>query len=551
METLLSAIQSPLATFGPFFVLLGLLVFVHELGHFLVAKWCGVKVETFSLGFGKKLLKYKYGDTTYCISLVPLGGYVKMYGESLYAEVSEDQKNVSFIHKPVSQRIAIVLAGPLMNLIFAVFLFWTIGLIGEERPSATVGDIATQSKAYEVGLRPGDKILRIQQKSVESWEDVQKLIQPAAGQSLEIDVARGEEAVAVNVTPTISENENIFSRETQVGQIEGLTNESMASLVGINSKNSEAYKAGLRALDLIKKVNGKEVTTLRQLESIFTNQQPPFQLTVQSMLDGKPGEERNLNLEKGGKLSDLGIEFSEQYVLQVKDPSPAQKAGILAGDKIVKIGGKEIIQWTDILNQVKSYDAQKNEGLAVEVNRMGEILTLKMVPEMTELMTMKGQEENRFTIGIISANIRVYPDTVRVKQKGFVNQLNYGFSETWKWTEFTVMSLVRLAQGSVSPKNIGGVITIGRVASHSYEAGLSVFLKTMAIISINLFLLNLLPVPVLDGGHLLFFTIEAFKGAPVSLRKMEIAQQAGLMILLMLMAFALFNDVTNLFVRRW
>jgi regulator of sigma E protease len=169
---------------------------------------------------------------------------------------------------------------------------------------------------------------------------------------------------------------------------------------------------------------------------------------------------------------------------------------------------------------------------------------------MTQLMNSKGQEEKRFTIGIVSGFFPTGPDPVFYRVKDLGQMLTTGLQETYNWSEYVVMSLVRLFQGEVSAKNVGGVITIGRVASHSFAAGFSVFLRTMAIISINLFLLNLLPVPVLDGGHLVFYSIEALQGAPLSMRKMEMAQQIGLMLLMFLMVFALFNDITNFFTNR-
>jgi regulator of sigma E protease len=170
---------------------------------------------------------------------------------------------------------------------------------------------------------------------------------------------------------------------------------------------------------------------------------------------------------------------------------------------------------------------------------------------MSPIMSAKGQEEKRFTIGIMSALLPVGPEAVTYRVSGVLNLIKHGAKETATWTEFVVMSIVRLVQGDVSAKNIGGVITIGRVASHSFAAGLATFLKTMAIISINLFLVNLLPVPILDGGHLVFYSIEALRGAPLSMRKMELAQQIGLMLLMFLMVFAVFNDITNLFFNRW
>jgi regulator of sigma E protease len=188
--------------------------------------------------------------------------------------------------------------------------------------------------------------------------------------------------------------------------------------------------------------------------------------------------------------------------------------------------------------------------LEFTVLRGGEEKQFKIKPEMTTLMTSKGQEEHRFTIGIVSGFFPAGPDTVFFRLSNPLQMLEHGIKETVYWTEFVVMSLVRLVQGEVSAKNIGGVITIGRVAAHSFAAGLSTFMRMMGLISINLFLLNLLPIPVLDGGHLVFYTIEALRGAPLSMRKMELAQQVGLMLLMLLMAFAFFNDLSSLWVNR-
>ncbi len=551
MDSIISSIYQIFSSIGPFILLLGLLVFVHELGHFLVAKWCGVKVEVFSLGFGKKLLQYKYGDTNYCVSMIPLGGYVKMYGESLQAEVTPEERSRSFIHKPVGQRIAIVLAGPLMNLFFAFVLFVCIGFIGDRQPAAVVGDITETSVAYEAGFRSGDRILEINGKSVQGWTEVSEKVSASTDQKLTFLVSRGEENLTIEATPKVGTNDNIFSRSSEVGQIEGLTFEADSSLVGVPDPNSKAYQAGLRSLDLVTHVNDEPIATFRDLDLKISQASEPLHLKVQSFLNAERGEIREITLEPGASAKELGLEFAETYVLKVKDDSPAGRAGLQPGDKITSVKGEAASSWSDILNAIKTFDPESNKSIQVTAHRNSEDVQFELIPEMTQLMTEKGQEENRFTIGIISSNLKVGPETIFFRPDGALNKLAYGVEQTWMWTEFTVMSIVRLFQGMVSPKNIGGVITIGRVANHSYESGISVFLKTMAIISINLFLLNLLPVPVLDGGHLVFFGLEAIKGSPVSLRKLEIAQQVGLMLLLMLMAFALFNDVTNLFSSRW
>tara|TARA_Y100001935_G_scaffold228887_1_gene208188 strand:+ start:1173 stop:2840 length:1668 start_codon:yes stop_codon:yes gene_type:complete len=555
MDLILHYLQETLSGIGPFVLLLGLLVFVHELGHFLVAKWCGVRVEVFSLGFGKKLLQYKHGDTTYCISMIPLGGYVKMFGDNFAAEVSEEEKSHSFIHKPVSQRIAVVLAGPLMNLFFAIFLFTAIGFIGDRQPAAVVGDIASTTQAYKDGFRPGDKILSVENKSVDGWTQLIDRISQSNEKELSFQVQRGNESIQISSRPEISKNENIFSSQEKVPQIEGLSFESNAALIGVPSPQSPAALAGLKNLDLILKVNEKDVSSFRSfktavIEGLKTGSE--VQMEVQSFAEGKRGPKRTISLASSSTDFDaLGIEFAETYVLKVKDPSPAHKAGLKSGDKIVSIDGKPVSNWTNILDSIKNFDPKSEGNISLLAMREGKNIPLQLVPEMTQLMNEKGQEENRFTIGILSSNLNVGPETVLYRPDGLLGKFSYGLSQTWKWTEFTVMSMVRLFQGVVSYKNIGGVITIGRVANHSYDAGLSVFLKTMAIISINLFLLNLLPVPVLDGGHLVFYGLEALKGSPVSMKKLEIAQQVGLMLLLLLMAFALFNDVSNLFSSQW
>jgi regulator of sigma E protease len=252
---------------------------------------------------------------------------------------------------------------------------------------------------------------------------------------------------------------------------------------------------------------------------------------------------------KGDLTALVGLEPAELYIYQIKKGSPAERAGVLKGDKVVKINGEPVATWNDVLNRVKGFDPS-NGQMKFTVNRGGEEHSYDIQPEMTKLMTMKGQEERRFTIGIVSGFFPAGPEPVFIRVSNPVQMVKEGVIDTATWTEFVVMSLVRLVQGEVSAKNVGGVITIGRVASHSFVAGLSTFLRTMAIISINLFLLNLLPVPVLDGGHLLFYAIEGVKGAPLSMRKMELAQQIGLMLLMFLMVFAMFNDITNLF-NRW
>lgn len=559
-------LNSLFTNIAPFFILLGLLIFVHELGHFLVAKYFGVRVETFSLGFGKKILSYKRGDTTYCLSLIPLGGYVKMFGDDPTAkgDVASSDRQYAFLHKPVMQRVAIVLAGPIMNLIFAVVLFTMINGIGESLPGPILGDVKEDTAAFTAGFRSGDKILSINNEPTPTWLDIRNQVEARAGKAVEFVVEREGEAQPLKLDVAISkgENENIFSSDREVGVIPGLAAESRSTLVGVRDPQSPAAKAGIQTLELITAINGEKVSYWRNLNSVLFNaiskSKEPLQIEVRNIeKDDKPENRRTVSVtvpdgwnEKTDFATWLGLEPAELYIYQIKKKSPADLAGIMARDRVLRLDGQDVNSWNDVLTKVKSFDPAK-DGLTFTVLREGKEFDFKIKPEMTKLMTPKGKEERRFTVGIVSGFYPIGAEPIFHRISNPIEMLKEGVADTMKWTEFVVMSLVRLVQGEVSAKNVGGVITIGRVASHSFETGLSAFLRTMAIISINLFLLNLLPVPVLDGGHLVFYAIEAFKGAPLSMRKMEVAQQIGLMLLMFLMVFAFFNDVTNFFFSPW
>jgi regulator of sigma E protease len=570
MDTLMSTLQALPTGIGSFFLLLGLLVFVHELGHFAVAKFYGVRVEVFSLGFGKKIFQRKYGDTNYCISLIPLGGYVKMFGDDPTKELPEHDKQFAFLHKPIWPRIAIVLAGPLMNLFFAAFLFFCLGYFGETVPSAQIGDVAPETTAYSSGFRSGDKITAINGKEILQWKDVKEIIEVNANRELNFKVIRQDGAAAdILVTPKVITNPFIFSTRSQIGAIEGLELDSKVAIVGISDVKSAAGATGMGPLELIVAINGKAISYWREIEPALQASLAPggvskFVFSVQSLQELKgqkepPKREVTIELAHYDKsmpvMTQLGFVDSQTFLLNVKkgspglsitsavNESPASAAGLKAGDQITNIDGKPVKTWDDVLSAVKSYD-EKSGGLKLTYRRANEEKTVSIVPEMTEIPNAQGGLDKRFAIGVVPA-VHTAPSAPTVVKLGFGAAVVHGFVSSYEYSKLIGMSLVRLVQAEVSPRNIGGVFTIGRVASQSFEAGWDYFVKTMAVISINLFLLNLLPVPVLDGGHLVFFTIEAIRGAPLSLRKLEIAQQVGLVLLLSLMVFALFNDLTH------
>ncbi len=573
-------LQSAVESIVPLVVLLGLLIFVHEMGHFLVAKYFKVRVEVFSLGFGPKLFKFKRGDTTYALSAIPLGGYVKMFGDDPTAQIETSEQRYSFTHKPVSQRFAIVLAGPIVNFLFAIVLFAVIATMGEQALAPKVGDVDPKTAAYAQGFRPGDEVLSVAGEPVTTWEEMNSKFQASGDRTVAVDVKHGADKATLQITPKLTANKNPLSWDRSIGEVEGLSASSKSTFVGVMDPASVAGKAGLKSGDHVKKVNGQEVTMWRDLlasvdASVAAGKPLAFEVE-RGLLDEKTAEKPetaaatlDVAAAKGktgeAALKALGIEYPQLYLAAASKDAPAAKAGLRAGDRIVSIDGVKVESFEQIATIIRGYgdklpkEAQSSGGLFsskpeiasaplnVVFSRDGVEKTAALVPLVKKRMDVNGNEERRYEIGISPLIVDAMPATVTLDFKNPISVVGRGIEQTVKWTSMTILSFVRLFQGEVSPKNVGGFFSIGAMAKKSWQIGAPQFLHVMAIISINLFVLNLLPVPVLDGGHLVFYTIEAIKGAPLSMRKMEIAQQVGLVLLLGLMVFALFNDATRMF----
>lgn len=555
MDIILSYLHSGFTQVFSFIVLLGVLVFVHELGHFLVARWCGVRVEVFSLGFGKKIFQYKKDETTYCISIIPLGGYVKMFGEQPGETIPESERPFSFSHKKVGQRIAVILAGPLMNLIFAFFIFMIVSSLGELVKAPVVGEVQPISSAEKAGFKPGDRVLSVNGQELKTWDDFQAALDTNLDSTVAINIEREhtKERVKLDVPVKSKKNPNVVSSKTQIGDVDGLNLFSYAAVIAV-SPSSPLATAGILSGDRVSKINDIEITNFRDLE-------PALNKLYNSVDSAKPAElkfkiARNENdskkkLEqeftiagidttKPVTLESLKVESTQLYVDRVMPDSPAQKAGIQKGDRIVSINGKKLTVWEDILNNIKSFDG--NGKLAMEVRRGDEMKKVDVTPNMTTHMTQHGTEEKRFTIGISPYLMYAAPETVLLKFTDISSILKRSTERTWDVSVMTVLSFVKLINAELSPKNIGGIFSIAQAANETFKIGLVAFLQMMALISINLFILNLLPIPILDGGHLVFYTIEAIKGSPLSMNKIELAHKVGMILLFSLMVFALFND---------
>ena len=447
-----------LRTLGAFIVVIGVLVIIHELGHYLVARWCGVKVLRFSVGLGKVIWSRRFGpdQTEWAVSLVPLGGYVKMLDarESDAGEISEADAAREFTRQSVWKRIAIVAAGPLANFLLAIALFTALYSYGVPEPVSQVR-VAEGSLAEIAGMKSGDTVTAVDGEPVSAWSEMRwKLLQSAiAGQSVRLELAR------------------VDARGDRVSS---------------------------------------EITL--SLGSVAADD-----------LDGHLLERLGLDLARPPAI--LG---------QIVPGGPAELAGLQPGDQILRINGESV---PDGLAFVERLQAAPGKLLQLDGLRSGQPFSLAVTPQPERV----GER----TVGRIRAQVDMSAATTIV-QASLPEAIARATRKTWDTSVMTVSMLGKMVIGEASLKNITGPITIADYAGQTARIGLISFLSFMAFISISLGVMNLLPIPVLDGGHLLYYSLELFSGRPVSERVGALAQRAGIGLLVVLMAVAMFNDIARL-----
>jgi len=513
-----------------------------------------VKVEVFSLGFGKKLLKWKKEDTIYCISLVPLGGYVKMFGFEHEREkkFSEEEKKVAFVHKKLWQRFAIVLAGPLMNFFLAIFIFSTLYLsLGEEKAHPILGELEIDSQASKAGLEYGDKILSIDGKEVKSVREVNKIIakKPNILLTLKIKKPNGE----INHLKVLSKKDEVPGRGSFLelrGVIEGLNFSVPAAIVGVIDPNSAAGKAGIKTFDEVLSINDKKVTSQKDLiRELKDFSKAPWTLKIKRE---KKNKTLTLDLPEGlivssdnaNDLKYLGLASADLFIAELKKGGAADKAGLKTGDFIWKLNGQLVSSWKFLTDNIKNFK-EADGALNIEIKRDGKRQMISVTPEI-KTRIINAVETKHYMLGIVTRSPHVAAGGF-YKEKEPLKAVIVGLEKTFYFSGIMGVYIKKLISGEISRKTLGGAISVGRVAYDSYSSGLEDFFKIMAILSVQLFIINILPIPILDGGYLLFYAIELFSGAPLSAKKMLLAQQAGLLILLMLLIFTTFNDLHNWF----
>lgn len=445
-----------LQTVLAFLVTLGVLIVFHELGHYLVARLCGVKVLRFSVGMGRVIFSRRFGpdQTEWALSVFPIGGYVKMLDvrEQPSQDIPLQDLPREFTGQPVWKRMAIVIAGPLANFLLAIVLLTCLFMTGVPEPSTRLRQPMASTLASQLGLHGEDMIVSVNGKSVQAWSALQWEVMQSA-------------------------------------------------------LDHQSAQFGIRP-------NGSST---------------PYQMTFP--LDQL--SEQDLQGDFLGKLG-LGMWMSPARLGTLMPDSPALRAGMRKGDVVVAIDGQPVRDNVDLVTMVR---AAPGKPLQISANRDGTILEFLVTPLVVPA--------EQGTIGRLNVEVQSKPDLIDHRED-FLTALSGATARTWDTSVLTLKMLGRMLIGEASVKNITGPLTIADYAGQSAKSGWTGYLSFLAFVSISLGIMNLLPVPILDGGHLLYYSLEVLTGRPVSARIWEMSQRAGLAILLSLMVIALFNDIVRL-----
>jgi len=448
-----------MTTLLAFIVAIVVLVLFHELGHYAVARYFDVKVLRFSIGFGRVLYSRRFGngETEWVLSAIPLGGYVKMLDEH-EDTVPEQDLPRAFTRKPVLQRMAIVVAGPIANLLLAVALYFVLFIHGVPGLKPVLGEIMPDTPAASAGLKSNQTIVSIDGQATPSWQEIRWVL---------IDLVLQQKSARIEL-------------RTPEGEVESKMLE-MGSLTAADLDGDFLKKLGMQPY------------------------QPPVYPIIGKLLEG----------------------------------GAAERAGLQVNDRVLLADGREVALWDDWVNVVRSHPGKK---LDIEVERAGARMKLSLTPEVFD--------EGGKTVGRIGAGAyfdkAAYEAMLTEVSYSPVDALPEAVRKTWETSVFSLKMMGKMVVGEVSLKNLSGPITIADYAGQSAHIGLGAYIGFVALISISLGVLNLLPIPLLDGGHLLYYSVELVKGSPVSDGWWEAGQKVGIALLVTMMFFALYNDINRL-----
>ena len=539
-----------------YFVLLcSVLIFVHELGHFVWAKIFGVKVLTFSIGLGPKIVRLRGRETEYCIGILPFGGFVKMLEVGREEPVLPEDGKRTFEAQALWKRVVIVLAGPAMNVLFPVLLYFSV-FVGDTRSSPPVVGTVLPGHAAEGKLEVGDRVLEIDGKRISTFSELRRRVEKSPGKELKLKLFRDSDHVELTIVPTEVRIERPLGIVDSVGEI-GVAPSRPASVVGIARTDSPAYRAGLRTFDLVTEVRGRPTRTFAELEDALAQNRGEtvpvaYLRPVPVKALGGLGEfwvyesgVAALTPEQaaGDLLTRTGLEHAGLYLADVPPGSPEARAGLRPGDRIVEVDGIPVLAWSSFSERLLAAPSRPH---ALTFSRGGEM-------HAATIQLERRDEVDEFGARSSAYGLRATPFAPVVHEAPVQSEAPVAFAleaavdQTIEVVRFICVGIVRLLQGEMSLSTLGGPITVYDMVGQEGQRGAAYFVFAMAVISINLGLINLLPIPVLDGGQLLFLLCEAVLRRPLPLRVREAASLVGLATLVALMGVALKNDVE----RRW
>lgn len=532
-------------------LLVAILIFVHELGHFLMAKLLRVKVVRFSLGFGPRLVGFQRGETEYVIAALPFGGYVKMAGDDPTEPTAPEDRGRGFLEQAPWKRGAIGLAGPVASLVFPVLVYFAVFYFQTEAISARLGHVDPDLPAWSAGLRPGDRIVSVDGVPVRHFAELRDLVGEHWDRSLAIAFEREGKVLTTSITPKRIEERNPI--ETQVRGIIGVAPFASAAVIGVPGPESPAARAGLQTFDRVVKLNGQPIERLVELTEGLAAASGPVEVVALRSVPASDDapisqyETVTARIERGpgDGAAAYGIEGAELYLYAVRPGTPAEQAGLRRGDRLVSLNGERMSTW---LTFERTRERLADEPLSVGFLRDGELQEVVLRQErrehvdeygtVTPLVIFGAQRDTRPTSYVDGERIaidptagesmlqalKVVPDAIRT----------------------TALVIFQLIFGPLSMKSISSPVGIVDIAAKSAEAGWDRYLEVMALISVNLGVMNLLPIPVLDGFHILSAFWETVRRRPLSVRARVVANYIGIFVLLSLMFLAIKNDVVRL-----
>lgn len=566
--------------------LLGILIVVHELGHFVAAKACGVRVLKFSIGFGapigfgKMRLRWERNGTEYVIGWIPLGGFVRMLGEPMPGDeqhmspVPEDATPDEFLEsKPVWKKLAVVFAGPTMNLALPIVCFVGILWFGFPRADAIVGMVEANSPAARAGLQVGDRINEIDGELVEFWDDVILPIRDQKpGESLALQIERNGERLQLDVPVVSQKTRDRFGAFVDVGWI-GVGFNRLEARVGVPLADTPAARAGLRSGDRVIGVGNRKIEDWDGL--IAAHAEAAEQVRAQgaefviwrverarsepprAVADSAGGDAEDVPAVDEIEISLLAIEEFRRLgllpatilVAEVSPDRPAALAGLQKDDLILEVDGESIGSFGSFVSRIQTSAGRE---MTITYSRAGRVETTKLRAREETVAgpyDIEGMEESIYQIGL-APQISWGPGASTLQQiRNPLRSIPRAVVMTWEMTVGYLEGLSRVFTGDVGADKLSGPIGIARIARKSLDRGFLEYLWMMMLISINLGILNLLPIPILDGGQAVIYSIEGIKRSPLSMRSREIASSLGFAVLVLLMGRAFWNDLTPFWTR--